>query len=116
MFATDFGWLIAFNLEFERNIHLAYKRLFKEVGVPVKMVVDGVRSQTMGEVRKICESAGCQIPELEKNTPVSNRVYQTIQKLRMETKRDMKISGSPLVLWCHCMERRSKIMALLCIE
>ena len=29
----------------------------------------------------------------------------------METKRDMKSSGSPLVLWCYCIEGRSEIIA-----
>ena len=111
VFATDFGWSVAYNMDFERNMHLAYKKLFKEVGVPTKMIVDGARSQTMGELRKVCEAAGCQIVELEKNTPASNRAERTIQELKMETKRDMKLSGSPLVLWCYCMERRSEIMA-----
>ena len=111
VFATDFGWSISYNMDFERNMHLAYKKLFKEVGVPTKMIVDGARAQTMGEVRKICDAAGCQIVELEKDTPASNRAERTIQELKMETKRDMVISGSPLVLWCYCLERRSEIMA-----
>ena len=34
-----------------------------------------------------------------------------IQELKMETKRDMKESGSPLVFWCYCIERRSEIMS-----
>ena len=111
VFATDFGWSIAYNLEYERNLHQAFKKVFKEVGVPMKMVVDGARSQTMGETNKLCESVGCQIVELEKETPASNRAERTIQELKMETKRDMKLSGSPLVFWCYCIERRSEILA-----
>ena len=111
VFATDFGWSIAYNMEYERNVHQAFKKLFKEVGVPLKMIVDGARSQTMGETNKLCESVGCQIVELEKNTPASNRAERTIQELKMETKRDMKLSGSPLVFWCYCIERRSEIMS-----
>ena len=88
-FPYDFGWTIAYNMEFERDIHHTYKRLFKEVGVPRKMVVDGVRTQKMGEARKVCEMAGCEIIELEKNTPASNRVERGIQELKMETRRDM---------------------------
>ena len=51
----------------------------------------------MGEARKVCEMAGCEIVELEKNTPASNRAERGIQELKMETKRDMKMSGSPMV-------------------
>ena len=40
VFSSEFGWNIAYNMEFERDIHHAYKRLFKEVGVPKKIAVD----------------------------------------------------------------------------
>ena len=39
----------------------------------MKMVVDGARAQTMGETNKLCDSVGCQIIELEKDTPASNQ-------------------------------------------
>ena len=110
VFLSDFGWTMAYNMEFERDIHHAYKRLFKEVGVPRKMIVDGARAQKMGEARKVCEMAGCQIVELEKNTPAFNRAERGIQELKMETRRDMRMSGSPLVFWCYCIERCSKII------
>ena len=38
----------------------------------MKMIVDGARAQIMGEARKICEMTGCEIVELEKDTPASN--------------------------------------------
>ena len=49
--------------------------------------------------------------ELEKNTPASNCAERGIQELKMETKRDMKMSGSPMIFWCYCIERQSAIMA-----
>ena len=55
--------------------------------------------------------AGCEIVELKKNTPASNRAERGIQELKMETKRDMKLSGSPMVFWCYCIEQRSEIIA-----
>ena len=111
VFFLDFGWTIAYNMEFQHNIHHAYKRLFKEVGVPKKIVVDGARAQTMGEARKIYEMAGCEFVGLEQNTPVSNCAERGTQKLKMETKRYVKISGYPMVFWCYCIEWRSEIMA-----
>jgi len=111
VFATDFGWCTTYNLDFERNIHTAYKRLFKEVGVPMKLIVDQAKAQVQGEAKKVCDEAGCQIVELEKYTPASNRAERTIQELKMETRRDVRLSGSPLVFWCYCMERRAEIKA-----
>lgn len=111
IFSSDFGWIIAYNIEFERTIHHAYNCLFKEVGVPLKMIVDGARAQIMGEARRVCEIAGCEKFELEKYTSASNWSEFRIQELKMETKRDMKMSGSPLVFWCYCIERHAKIMA-----
>ena len=96
---------------FERDIHHACKRLFKEVDVPKKVIVDGARAQTMGEAKKVCMMASCEIVKLKKNTPVSNHAERVIQELKMETKRDIEMSGSPMVFWCYCMEQRSEIMA-----
>ena len=111
VFATDFGWCMTYNLDFERNIHTAFKRLFKEIGVPLKMIMDGAKAQVSGETKRICDEVGCQIVELEKYTPASNRAERMIQELKLETRRDMKLAGSPLVLWCYCIERRSEIIA-----
>ena len=111
VFVTDFGWCMTYNLDFERNIHTAFKRLFKEIGVPLKMVMDGAKAQVSGETKKICDEVGCQINELEKYTPASNRAERMIQQLKLETRRDMKLAGSPLVLWCYCVDRRSEIIA-----
>ena len=43
IFAKDFGWIWAASLEAERHNHRAYKDLFKEIGVPEKMIRDGDR-------------------------------------------------------------------------
>ena len=98
-------------MSFERDIHSTYKRLFKDVRVPRKLIVDGAKAQVEGEARKICNEVGCEIVELEKYTPASNRAEHTIQELKMETRRDMMRGNSPLVFWCYCMERRSDFIA-----
>ena len=59
VFVTDFEWCITYNLDFGRNIHTVYKRLFKDVGVRLKLVVDGASSQIQREVRRICDEIGC---------------------------------------------------------
>lgn len=111
MFATDFGWCMTYNLDYEGNIHIAFKCLFKDVGVPLKMVVDGTKVQVSRESKRICDEVGCQIVEWEKSTPASNRAEQMIQELKLETRRGMNLAESALVFWCYCIERRSEIIA-----
>ena len=93
------------------NIHTTYKRLFKEVGVPTKLIVDGAKAQVQGKSKKIYDEVGRQVVELKKYTHVSNQAERTIQELKMETRRDMRLLGSQLVFWCYCIERRSEIIA-----
>ena len=47
------------------------------VVVVVVVVVDGAKAQVQGESKKICDEVGCQIAELEKYTPASNRAERT---------------------------------------
>ena len=82
---------------FQMNIHTTYKRLFKEVGVPTKLIVDGAKAQVQGKSKKIYDEVGRQVVELKKYTHVSNQAERTIQELKMETRRDMRLLGSQLV-------------------
>ena len=50
------------------------------------------------------------IVELEKDFTAFNQVGRTIQELKMETKRDMKLSGSPTAFWCYYIECQSELM------
>ena len=107
--ATEFGWGYDIPLASESMNHTAFKSLFKTVGVPIRMIMDGAKSQIEGETRKICDQVGCTIHELEKGTPASNRAERYIQDLKNETRHDIKSTDSPLILWCICLERRSEI-------
>ena len=92
------------------EIGRAMKRFFKEIGVPPRIVCDGARDQVKGETRRLCDQASCNIVELERGTPASNRAEHYIGMLKTEVKRDMATSGAPLIFWCYCLERRTKII------
>ena len=106
VFATDFGYIQAYPMEYERDMPRVFKLLFKEVGVPKKMIVDGARSQIKGETRKECDKAGCTVVELEKDTPAANRAERAIQEIKVGVREDLKRSGCPVIFWCYCLERR----------
>ena len=109
VYATEFGWVKADPMKSEKDIHLSLKSLFKETGVTTKLVVDGARAQVQGKARDLCHKASCNVIELEKDTPASNRAERFIQILKNGSKKDMASSDSPLVFWCYCIERRAMI-------
>ena len=112
IFATDFGWVEVVPMEVERNIHLAFKHVFKDFGVPESMIVDGAKSQVKGKTKELCDMAQCEICELEKDTPSSNQAKHAIKSLKNDTKKYMNLANSLLVFWCYCIERRATIHQL----
>ena len=111
VFVTEFGHLFVVPMESKKGAEVAaaLKRYFKEIGVPEAMICDGAREQVQGAALVLCNLAGCQIIELEKDTPASNRAERYIGQLKTETKDDLVSTDSPLCLWCYCIERRAKI-------
>lgn len=97
VFATEFGhvFVIPMATKQGKEIALAIKRYFKEIGVPMHMICDGAREQVKGDARVLCDEAGCTIVELEKGTPRANRAERYIQMLKNETRADMEKAGSP---------------------
>lgn len=112
LFATEFGHVFAVMMDSKKgkNIALAIKRYFKEVGVPLHLICDGAAEQVAGDARILCDEAGCTVVELEAGTPQANRAERYIQMVKNESKTDMFESDSPQVLWCYCVERRCEII------
>ena len=40
-------------------------KLFKDIGVPLKLIIYGAMTQVMGNARKVCEEACCLLVEGE---------------------------------------------------
>ena len=109
VYASEFGWIRADPMKGEKDIHASLKHLFKDIGVPKKLIVDGARAQVKGKARENCDLASCKVIELEKDTPASNRAERYIRILKETSKRDMNQSDSPIIFWCYCIERRALI-------
>ena len=77
--------------------------------VPEKMICDGTRSEISGDTVSICKDDECTIKYLEKETSSANRSERSIETLKVTIKKDIKVSISPLVLWCYALERRAAI-------
>ena len=106
VYASEFGWVRADLMKSEAEIHLSVKSMFKDVGVPKKLIADGAKAQISGKSRDICNMSGCKVVELEKSTPFANRAERYIQILKNGCKTDMVRADSPMILWDYCIERR----------
>ena len=112
VFATEFGHVFTVLLRDKsgKEVSLAIKRYFKEIGVPHRLICDQAREQVKGDSKILCHDAGCTVIELEKGTPASNRAERAIKTLKDETKNDLFASNCPMILWDYALERRAKII------
>ena len=116
VFATEFGHIFAVPMENKSGTNIAHatKKYFKICGVPNHIICDQAKEQVRGDAKILCHDAGCTIVELEKGAPAANRAERAIKTLKDGSKKDMFDKGSPLVLWCYCVERRAKIINATC--
>ena len=98
-------------MKLRSELLLVLKSVFKEDGVPEKMICDGATEQVSGEAARLCKLAYCTIQQLERVTPWSNREEGNVGIVKSEIMLDLKESNCPMVLWCYAAERRGRILA-----
>ena len=111
LFVSTFGFAFGAPMKGGSQLCDAYKRFFKEIGVPSCMICDSAPNQIQGETRKLYNICSCTIKSLEKGTPSSNRAECYVGIVKSNVKKDLKMTNSPLVLWDYCVERRCKILS-----
>ena len=109
VYCTDFGWTRAYPMRLESEAHHTVSKLFKDIGVPNKMVMDNAKTQIKGEFRKKTKQADCSVRSIEPHSPFSNAAEGAIRELKRATGRDLTASGAPKRLWDDCMELRGLI-------
>ena len=109
VYCTDFGWTRAYPMKTESEAHYMLSSLFKDVGVPNKMVMDNAKTQVLGKFRQKSREADCRVKSTEPHTPFSNAAESAIRELKKATGRRLTASGCPKRLWDDCMELESFI-------
>ena len=61
VFVTKFGWSRAFPMDVKGDAHEDLYLLFQRDGVPPKMIVDGLKENTMGDFKRKVAEAGCHL-------------------------------------------------------
>jgi hypothetical protein len=98
VFVTEDNHTHVVSMSKKDNLPFAVKDYFKSVGVPSALVCDPTKEQILGETRRLCEQASCDIHPLEKGAKFANRAVCQDRK-----------SNCPMNLWCYCLQRRCEI-------
>ena len=85
------------------------KNLFKNYGVPSKIVMDGDRERIMSKFKEACQDATVQVHQLEYNTPWANRDEGAVRENKRAARRAMKNSACPVRIWYYCAELQAAI-------
>ena len=98
-------------MKLRSELPLVLKSVFKEYGVPEKIICDGAPEQVSGEVARLCQLADFTVQQLERGTPWSNRVKGHVGIVKSKILLDIKESNCLMVLWCYAAEIICKILA-----
>ena len=91
------------------DCHDALSVLFSRDGVPLAIIMDGSKEQTLGNFSRKLHEADCIRREIEPYSAWSNTCKLNIRELKRGSSRKMLKSGSPKPLWDHCLELEARI-------
>ncbi len=90
--------------------HESLSLLFHRDGIPPTMILDGSREQTLGNFKRKLREADCHARQTKPYSPWQQAAEGCIQKLKQGVSCKMMKTGSPKVLWDHCI----KLEVLVC--
>ncbi len=84
--------------------HETLSLLFHRDSVPSTMILDGLKEQTKGDFQRKLHEADCHARQTEPYSPWQQAAEGCICELKRGMSRKMIKTGSPRVLWDHCIE------------
>ncbi len=103
-FSPSFGWARAHPMTRKGDAHKTLSLSFHCDGVPPAMVFDGSKEQCQGDFkRKLCK-ADCHARQTEPYSPWQQVAEGCIREMKWGVSHKMVKTGSPRVLWDHCIE------------
>jgi len=112
LFVSDKGFVAIYPMQHQRDYFLTLRQFVKEVGVPEVLVCDPHPTQMQRKVKEFCTQIGTTLRILEAQTQWANRAELNDGLIKEAMQKDMQATGSPLVLWDYCMERRALIFQI----
>ncbi len=104
VYSTSFGWARAHPMTRKGEAHETLSLLFHHDGVPLTMVLDGLKEQCKGDFKRKLREADCHTRQTEPYSPWQQAAEGCTRKLKHGVSRKMIKTSSPRVLWDHCIE------------
>ena len=98
-----------FPLKTKSEAHEAVSIFLPRDGVPNTMVMDGANEQTLGDFRRKCREASCNIKQTEPHSPWMNMADNGVRELKKASAQQMLKTHSPKPVWDHCLELQAFI-------
>ena len=103
VFVSDKGFVAVYPMQPQKEFQTALHWFCNQVGVPVRLFVDGQISQASPTVRRFCDQVGTTLQVLDTGTSWANRAEIYIGLLKEAARCYMPQSNSPMTLWCYCI-------------
>ena len=110
IFVSDKDYIAIYPMKREAEYILALKEFAKDVGAPAVLTCDNARTEKKKEVKSFCTDIGTSLRVLEAETQWANRAELFVGIVKEATRKDLRRSGCPIVLWDYCMEWRVLIV------
>ena len=112
IFVSDKGYVKVYPMKSLTEYPSALRQFAKEVGAPDILVANPHKSQASKDMMDFCNKIGTTLRLLEQNTEWSNRAELYVGLMKEAVRKDIRLAGSPLVLWDYAAERRAAILSL----
>ena len=109
VFFSNVDYMVVYPMKKEAEYPLALKLFSKEIGAPNILVCDGSNTQNQRDVKTFLTQIGTTLKTLEAETQWANCAEIGVGLIKESTRKDLRDSGSPIVLWDYCRERRALI-------
>jgi hypothetical protein len=111
-YSTSFKWARSHPMTRKVEAHETLSLLFHRDGVPPTIVFDSSKEQCQGDFkRKLCK-ADCHARQTEPYSPWQQAAEGCIRELKRGVSSKMIKTGSPRVLWDHCIKLEVLIHSL----
>ncbi len=104
IFVSDKNFVALYPMRDMKSYIFALKEFAKDIGAPEVLVCDSYPTEKQHAVKEFLVQISTTLRVLEANTQWANRAELYISLMKEATRKDMRTSGSPLVLWDYCME------------
>ena len=106
---SEKGAFATYPMRSQEEVRMVLHLFFKQIVVPVNLVVDVHQYQTYIKVNRLCDQTGTILKILEKDSPWKNRSELYVVLPKEAVLKDNHALHSPMVIWDYIIEHRSLI-------